>query len=58
MSVLRRERPSISLFAVAEVLIYRERGHRGDVCPRDVVTLLIDIKEALVDGEEEEEDEL
>jgi hypothetical protein len=43
--------------AVEEPLIYREEVRAVMIALGDVVTLLRQIKEALIDGEEEEEDE-
>jgi hypothetical protein len=49
---------SASFVAVEEPLIYREEVRAVMIALGDVVTLLREIKEALIDGEEEEEDEL
>jgi hypothetical protein len=48
---------SVSFVAMQEPLIYREEVRAVMIAMADVVTLLRQIKEALIDGEEEEEDE-
>jgi hypothetical protein len=45
------------LLAVDETLIYREEVTAVLIALSDVVTLLTEIKEVLIDGEEEEEDD-
>ena len=54
---MRSELPAQTRLAVDETLIYREEVTAVLIALSDVVTLLTEIKEVLIDGEEEEEDD-
>ena len=54
---MHSELPAQTLLAVDETLIYREEVTAVLIDLSDVVTLLTEIKEVLIDGEEEEEDD-